>query len=211
MKKTVLALLGLSLGGTAGAVELTRPELPAYFGGSIGTTRYEWKNPGFDLGGNRLCPPAVSRCEDSPLGFKLFAGYMLSRTIGLEGAYYYMGDANLEYGAVDDQGNPVTVHQGLLMDGFALSAVFTAPLGPVSLNARLGIAASRIRRDDALDGVTINKAEKTRAEPFFGIGGAYHLLPQFSVRLDWDRARGQTDLKEKFDVDLFTLGVQYRY
>lgn len=210
-KKAIPALLGLALAGTAGAVELTGASLPSYFGAAVGATRQTWKNPDIDLAGNRLCPPGVSKCEDSPPGFKLFAGYSFGRHLGLEGTYYYMGDANIEYVGLDGNGNPALIHQGLLMDGFALSGVLTAPAGPLSLHARLGVAASRMRRDDAINGVTVGKREKTRTEPLFGVGAAWKLQPRLSVRLDWDRARGQTALREKFEVDLLTLGVQYRY
>lgn len=191
----------------AHALDLSMPDGYGYAGISVGQARHEWTNPGTPLDGARFCPPGVSACEDKPVGFKLFAGQMFNRYLGAELAYYHLGEASI---TVDVPGLQLT--QDVSIDGVALSAVGRLPLGPFELGARAGIAAARSTREDTENGIPqASKFEKTRAEPFYGIGLGFRVTDRLSIRVDWDRARARTEFDEKFEVDLFSAGVGYRF
>lgn len=200
-------ILGVGAVPAAHALDLSMPDGYGYAGIGVGQARYEWTNPGTSLDGARFCPPGVSACEDKPVGFKLFFGQMLNRYLGAELAYYHLGEASI---TVDALGLQLT--QDVSIDGLALSAVGRLPLGPFELGARAGIAASRSTREDTENGVPVaSKFEKTRAEPFFGVGLGFRVTDRLSIFVDWDRARARTEFAEKFAVDLFSAGIGFRF
>lgn len=203
-----LALVAAVAGPPAAhALDLSMPDGYTYAGIGVGQTRYEWTNPGTPLDGARFCPPGVSACEDKPVGFKLFAGQMFNRYLGAELAYFNLGEASI---SVDVPGLQLT--QDVSIDGLALSAVGRLPLGPLELGARAGVAASRSTREDTENGVPLaRKFEKTRPEPFYGIGLGFRITDRLSLRVDWDRVRARTEFDEKFEVDLFSAGLGFRF
>jgi hypothetical protein len=177
----------------------------AYAGLGAGIGNYKWRNnPG---GGNDICGFAGQiSCEDSPVGFKAFVGYNLSPYLGVEGGYYNAGRANLTFSA------PVvgTINQKVILNGYSLSAVGTLPFGPAFVSGRVGVAAATISRKDEILGSS-ELVDRTKAQAIYGVGGGFKVWRQVSVRLDWDRVRGETRLNEKFEADLITLNVMYRF
>lgn len=178
----------------------------SYFGVNVGKSDYEFRNPPFPAVSG-FCPQGVSECRNDPIGWKVTAGYMIWRFFGVEAVAYSMGDARFKA----DLGGGNVLEQRLRIEGYGLSAVGAVPLGPVTLNARAGYAASTATRNDDINDASIGRTEKTRAEPIFGVGVGVQVWRGLYVRLDWDRARARTAFGEKFQADLYSTGVGWRF
>lgn len=201
---TWLFLSAAPLTGTAQVVtERADPLKDSYFGINVGVSDYRFRD---SPAGANFCVPGTFDCRDDPVGWKLTAGYMIWRFFGIEAVAYSMGDARLKV----DFGGGAILEQRLRIEGYGLSAVGAVPLGPVTLNARAGYAASTATRNDDFLG-TSARGEKTRAEPIFGAGVGVTVWRGLFVRLDWDRARARTSLGEKFQADLYSAGVGWRF
>jgi hypothetical protein len=178
----------------------------AYFGLNVGRATYHFRNPSTPTVSD-FCSPGTFDCRNKPLGWKLTAGYMIWRFFGVEGVAYSMGDAH----ARSDLGGGVILEQKIRIEGYGLSAVGALPLGPVTLNARAGYAASTATRKDELNGTNVGHSDKSRAEPIFGAGVGVRVWRGLFVRLDWDRARARTDFGEKFQADLYSAGIGWQF
>ena len=194
---------------TSGAqivVDQTGPMSNTYVGASLGVSKYRYTNPpGPTKDG--FCATTAFECKDNPIGGKLFAGYMIIPYFGLEGEAFSMGDGH----AKTDLGGGSTLQQKVAISGFGLSMVGSVPLGPVRLNGRVGWAATTLTRKDDVDGGNIYRTSKSRGEPLFGAGVAFQVWRAMFVSLDWDRARGESPLGEKFEADLYSAGVGWRF
>lgn len=178
----------------------------AYFGANVGITKYRLRNPTTATVSD-LCSPASVDCRNDPVGWKLYAGYMIWRWFGVEAIFYSMGDAHDK----TDLGGGLVATQKIGISGYGLSAVGAVPFGPVTLNARAGYAASTASRRDEINGGRLGDSEKSRAEPIFGVGVGVRVWRGLNVRLDWDRARARTSFGEKFQADLFSTGVAWQF
>lgn len=84
------------------------------------------------------------------------------------------------------------------------------PVGRAFVAARAGYAAASAERSDEIGGVG-NRSTKSRGEPVIGAAIGAEVWRNLSVRLDWDRMRGRTQAGEKFEADLLSLGLSYRF
>jgi len=210
MRILALALIAV-LSDTAAAQvidERVDPLKNAYFGINIGQSDYRWRNPRPGLS-EKLCElSGLLSCRDDPIGWKLTAGYMIWRFLGIEAVAYSMGDARIKF----DGGGGAIVEQTIRVEGYGLSAVGVAQFGPVSVSARAGYAASTGTRNDDIESLGVSeRSEKSRAEPIFGAGVAFNVWRGLVVRLDWDRARARTAVGEKFQADLYSAGVGWQF
>ncbi len=178
----------------------------SYVGLGLGQSTYGWRNN--STGGSDFCPvgATVINCEDSPTGYKVFLGYNFTPYLGGELSYYNAGKGSI---LLDDPGN--SIRQLVILNGGAVSAVGTLPLGPAFVSARVGIAASTVSRKDNQAGARIYSADRTKASPIIGLGMGATVWRSLALRLDWDRVRAETAFNEKFEADLYTLNVMYRF
>ncbi len=84
------------------------------------------------------------------------------------------------------------------------------PLGRAFVAGRAGYAAASAERSDEFAGVS-DGSTKSRAEPIVGAAIGAEVWRNLSVRFDWDRVRGRTKAGEKFEADLLSLSVSYRF
>jgi len=115
----------------------------SYFGLNVGKANYKFRNPSGPTV-DRFCNVGTVDCRKDPIGWKLTAGYMIWRFFGIEATAFNMGQAHDK----SDLGGGNVLEQKVQIRGFGLSAVGAIPLGPVSLNARAGLAASTLVRKD---------------------------------------------------------------
>lgn len=192
--------------GAQVVTDQTGPMANTYLGFNVGVGNYRWRNPTVPTTDN-FCPAGTFDCRNNPIGWKLTAGYMFLPYVGLEGEYFTMGDAH----AKTDLGGGSVLTQVVNITGYGLSVVGALPLGPVSLNARLGYAASTAVRKDDVDGGNIGRSSKSRGEPFIGAGVGFQVWRGMFLRLDWDRARAETSFGERFEADLYSAGIGWRF
>jgi hypothetical protein len=212
MRNTRLVVLWLVLGvaplSCAAQVVSEERDLlrNSYFGLNVGVADYRFRNPPPGVTSD-LCGANAFDCNNNPVGWKATAGYMILPYFGIEAVGYSMGEAR----AKTDLGGGNTLQQKVRIDGFGVSAVGELPLGPVSLNARLGYAASSAVRKDDINGVSQGRTEHSRGEPIIGAGVGVRVYRGLFVRFDWDRVRAESDLGEKFEADLFSAGIGWRF
>jgi len=178
----------------------------SYLGLNVGVADYRWRNPTVPVTKD-FCPAGTFDCKNDPVGWKLTAGYMIWPYFGLEGEFFTMGDGH----AKTDLGGGSTMTQKVNIAGYGLSMVGALPLGPVSLNGRLGWAATTLTRKDDVDGGNVYRNSHTRGEPLIGVGIGFQVWRGMFVRLDWDRARATSSLGEKFEADLYSAGIGWRF
>jgi len=178
----------------------------SYFGLNVGRSDYTFRNPPPGTTSD-LCSASAFDCNNHPIGWKATIGYMILPYLGIEAVGYSMGEAQ----AKTDLGGGSILTQKVRIDGFGVSAVGELPLGPVSLNARLGYAASSAVRKDDINGGSLGRVEKSRGEPIVGAGVGMRVWRGMFVRLDWDRVRAESSAGERFQADMVSAGIGWHF
>jgi OOP family OmpA-OmpF porin len=167
------------------------------------TIQTSLENNGFDLS---------SINEDKrDQGYKLFAGYQYNSYIALEGGYFDLGDFSFLANTL-----PQTDFSGRTeLQGWNLDLVGTLPLTErFSAFARLGVTQNQSETRFSSNGL-INTAAYNDDDSYtkhkFGLGLQYQLSPSFTLRLEADRYRMNDLIGNTGDIDLYSLGVLYRF
>lgn len=180
-----------------------------YIGLGLGQSQYRWTNSG--ASNDNFCfesnAVTINDCNDSPTGYKVFAGYNFNTYLGAELTYYRAGNAEIIW----TNSTPVTLRQRVNLNGFGVSAVGTLPLGPAFVSARVGVAAATVSRHDDVAGTLIYRDDRSKTQPIFGLAIGTTAWRSLAVRLDWDRVRAVTAFDEKFEADLYTFNLMYRF
>jgi len=183
------------------AAALTMPALaPAqdasgYFGASMGPSKAKHWCSTSDL------PPgaALASCDRRDQGWKMFAGYRMSRVFAFEASFIEFGNRSLTATSGPESAT-VTARASAL----SAAAVGIIPLGPLEVFGKAGIAKVKAQsRDVSLSGTTF-KLGKNDNEAHYGVGLNYRLTSEWDVRAEVERIRDSR-------IDFFSLGVQYRY
>ena len=182
------------------AAALTMPALAlaqdggGYFGASIGPSKAKHWCSTDDL------PPgaALASCDRRDQGWKMFAGYRVIRVLAFEASFIDFGKRSL----TATSGTESTTVRARAT-AFSAAAVGIIPLGPLEVFGKAGIARVKAQSEASLSGTTF-KLGKNDNEAHYGLGLDYRLTREWDVRAEWERIR---DSK----IDLFSLGLQYRY
>lgn len=182
-------ILGASAQSSADPLSFTNPYTangsgssvgsnPLYFGGSLGLSSAD-----------DFCS-GVSNCEDSDMGWKLFAGYDLSERLAVEGGYASLGKYS-GTGATSE------------VSGFELSAVGKMPLNDqIGLFGKAGLFKWTADNHDG---------ERSATDVLFGAGVDYKYNTNTSLRGEWQRFNDiETQSTSTSDVDMYSVGFTYR-
>jgi OOP family OmpA-OmpF porin len=149
--------------------------------------------------------------QDSHLGFKLFGGYSFNRYFALEGGYFNLG----RFGFTADTQPAGALNGNIKLQGANLDAVGTLPLTErFALLARVGLNYAYAK--DAFAGTgAVNVSDPDRSQHAanykFGAGLQYKFTESLGIRAEAERYRVDDAVGNKGDVDLYTLGVIYRF
>ena len=179
-------LVAASLHGAASAADL-------YAGAAIGRSDY------------RLDTTGASSADTRDTAGKVFFGTTVTPHLGFEAALFDLGRTR---GTVSVPGVG-TVTASARVRGIGLSGVFSAPLGPVSVFAKAGIANVRARAEASVN--TGLPGSESSWQPTLGLGVSYPIASQFDLRGEWERVRTRFPGGEKDNVDLLSVGVSYRF
>ncbi len=183
MNKTTKLTSALLLGalGTTAAYAADAP-LGFYVGGSAQQSRFD--SDDFD----------VEDVDEEDTGWKLIAGYRFVPSFALEASFTDFGRAQAPSAAV---GGP------FVADAEALAAfgVFNAPLGPVGLFAKAGIA-----RINGKGNVGAIFYEDKETEFAYGAGVQFH-LGNLGLRAEYEKF--DTDVVG--DLDVISVGATYTF
>jgi len=165
--------------------------------------RVNLENSGFDV--NSL------NQDRRDLGYKLYAGYKFSQYFALEGGYFDLGSFGFNANTL-----PVSDYAGNTgLKGWNLDLVGMLPIsGRWSALARLGVTRNDTKTRFSSNGL-INTAANNQDDSYskhkFGLGVQYDISDAFTVRLEAERYRMDDLVGNNGDLDLYSLGLMYRF
>lgn len=159
---------------------------------------------------------AVTQDKRDP-GFKVLLGRRFGRYFAVEGGYTHLG----EFRASRDITAPVAgaVNADIRIKGLHVDAVGVLPLGAkFAVSASLGVLLSETKTFRVTSGAAtpiLGAGSRINDEinPHFSLGLRYELGPKISFRAEWDRyvKVGDANTTGEIDVDLYSVGLQFRF
>lgn len=205
-----IGLIALTLAGSQIAAAA---EPGWYVGGNIGQANADMDNNGIvasrlaeGFNTNRLTK------HDSDTAFKIFTGYQLSDYVALEGGYFDLG----EYSYKAFQNRPFGAFTAdTKVRGLNFDLVGFLPMGErLSAFARIGVARyeaiSSYRGYGDADVAPFGEDDDDMS-PKMGLGLQYDLTPNVAMRIEAERYDVKHDMFRDRDVDMYSLGVVYRF
>ncbi len=148
---------------------------------------------------------------DRPTGYKLFGGYQINKYIAVEGGYFDLGQSGFVATTV-----PVGTLSGTIkVKGLNLDLVGTLPItDKFSAFARVGV--NRAEAEDTFTGTGRVRAlnsnpSKTDTNYKYGVGLRYAMTDALGVRVEAERYRIDDAVGNKGDIDLVSVGLDYRF
>jgi OOP family OmpA-OmpF porin len=184
-----------------------------YAGGSVGQSRAKIDDPRItaQLLGAGLSSTSITD-NNRGQGYKLFAGYKISKIFAIEGGYFNLG----KFGYV-----ATTVPAGTLLGNIKLQGLNLDGVGTLHLNekfsvfGRLGFNYAQARDNFTNTGAVIaptnSNPAKNQINYKFGVGLQYALTDALAMRLEAERYRINDAVGNKGDIDLYSLGLNYRF
>lgn len=209
MRKLVAALLMSTLAAASWA-----QEGKGYVGAGAGVSKF-----GIDV-----CDglPAGFGCDESGLAWNLRAGWFLWPWLGAEGAFLDFGKGAVPGVLLNPPAGtvPVPTDSDLRASGFVATLVGRVPLGPLGVVGRVGWGAitGKFKGNAAVQDVATGaiqyfgaQTRDTTGQLVVGAGVTMDFGKSLTARLDWDRARAEDGLNPRYDIEMFTIGVAYRF
>jgi opacity protein-like surface antigen len=204
------AVIGLAL--ALAAASAVAQEGKGYLAAGAGASK-------FDID---FCANAPSNCDDSDFAWNLRAGYHVFPWLGLEASFLDFGAGTLPGVLANPPANtvPIPTDSDVRASGFVASVVGRVPLGPVSLLGRVGWGAitGKFRGNAAVQDLTTGAVQyfsaqnrETTGQFVYGVGLTFDFAKSWTARVDWDRTSAEDGRNPKFDVDMITAGVGYRF
>lgn len=185
-----------------------------YVGGNIGGTAATIDDGRITSGlaGQGLATTGISD-RDTDTGFRLFGGYQLNRNFAIEAGWFDLG----KMGFTANTSPPGTLNGDARFDGVNLDLVGFLPLTQqLDLLGRIGIAYVHTRGTFSSSGAVLMPYSGTgtsanHTDVKFGGGLAWHLTPAWELRAEAERFRVDDSVGNRGHVDLFSVGIVYRF
>jgi OOP family OmpA-OmpF porin len=183
-----------------------------YIGASVGKTANDSRTGPID---NTLALSGYSTntlyADDKNTGWKALVGYSFNEYIALEGSYADFGDTDIFASLAP----PASFHAQASLRGASLDLVGTLPLGErFSAFARLGVNRIKIDQDFS-SSVAINPWFTDRTDRGtnhkYGFGLEYDVTDNWSLRAEAERFHIDTNRVADDKVDMFSIGLVYRF
>ena len=149
--------------------------------------------------------------RDRSTGFKLYGGYQFHRNFALEGGYFDLG----KFGYTANTIPTGTLDGTIKLKGFNLDAVGILPITDrFSALGRVGLNYAQAR--DSFTGtgavnVTNPNPSKSGTNYKLGVGLQYAFTEALGMRAEVERYRVNDAVGNKGHVDLFSVGLVYRF
>ncbi len=147
-------------------------------------------------------------------GYKLFGGYQFNKYFGLEGGYFDLG----QFGFTSTTLPAGSLTGNVKIQGLSVGAVGTLPLTErFSAFGRLGLNYAQSRTSFSSTGAGVGVApllpntSKNQVNYKLGLGLQYDFTPALGMRAEVERYRVNDAIGNKGDVDLYSLGLIYRF
>ena len=183
-----------------------------YIGGDFGRARAHLDDQRIadTLLGPGFVTTSISQ-DDRDYGWKLFGGYSFNRYIAVEGGYFNLG--KFSYAATTMP--PGTLSGTSKFSGVNLDLVGSVPLGDHFLVfGRFGGTYGETRNSFAESGAVdvLGPDSHHRGGNYkFGAGLEYDFDHNFGVRAEAERYRVDDAIAERGHIDVFSLGLVYRF
>lgn len=161
----------------------------AYLGGALGQSKFkEWCT-------GETATIRFTGCEDSDTSWKLLGGYRFNRYVGVEATYVDWGEVT----ASVNTGARVAAEQ----QSYGLAAVGTIPLGE---RFELFGKAGFLQTEQQTRRITPSPStvDRDETELHYGLGVKYAFTRNWVVRGEWENT-------DKLKVEMFSIGVEYRF
>lgn len=207
MRKAVIGLAMVVAAASAGA-----QDGKGYVAAGAGASKYSID----------FCDVAPSSCDDSDFAWNFRAGYYVLPWLGLEASFLDFGAGTVPGVLANPPANtvPIPTDSDIRTSGFVASIVGRVPLGPVSVIGRVGWGAitGKFRGNAAVQDLSTGAIQyfsaqnrETTSQFVYGVGLAFDFAKSWTARVDWDRTSAEDGRNPKFDVDMITAGVGYRF
>ena len=181
-----------------------------FIGGNIGQSSTK-------IDDARIKSSVLTSIEDTNtgVGYKLLGGYQFNKNFSVEGGYF-----NLDQFSYVARTTPPALagsqSGSIKLNGLNIDAVGMLPLTEkFSAFARVGLSYAQAQASFSSSGIapaTTNPSpSKTAANYKLGMGVQYDLSKAWGVRAEAERYRIDDAIGNKGDVDLYSLGLVYRF
>lgn len=162
-----------------------------------------------------VCSELFVVCGDtnSSTAFKAIVGYQFNNYLGVEGAFFDLGDPGIATEA------PIVVEASVTMSGGSFSILPQIPIGSIgALFGRLGVAAGDVEAKVAAPIFETGESDSTTAGTLVvGAGGAINLGRNATIRVEWERYAFDETLElaqrdvDTPNVDVFSASIVFRF
>ncbi len=183
-----------------------------YAGASVGQTDADLRFNQFNLA---ALPAGASLVglgyDDTDVGFKLFGGYQFSGFFAVESGYFDLGEYSF---------NGTTSPAGTTAGSFEVDGLFIDMVGTIPLTAKLDfLARAGFNYADTTSKITGTGVVASNISPFsnryynpkLGVGLQYELASNMDLRFEAERYHVDEPVKHKGNIDLFSVGIVYRF
>lgn len=218
MKKIKRVVKVLGALGLAGCAVISSTYAAAddsfwYVGGNIGKSLAKIDDTRITsmLQGAGLATSSISH-DDSDTAYKLFGGYQFNDNFAVEGGYFDLGKLGYTANTVPAG----TLKGNIKLNGLNIDAVGMLPITEkVSAFGRVGLNYAQAKDQFASTGAvpaSINPSPSTTAANYkLGVGVQYDFNESLGLRLEAERYRIDDAVGNKGDVDMYSLGLVYRF
>ena len=183
-----------------------------YIGANVGQARAKIDDPRITSGllaGGFTTTSIANDERDS--GYKLFTGYQFNRYFALEGGYFDLG----KFGFTATTVPAGTLRGDIKLRGLNLDLVGTLPITD-KLSAFGRVGANYAEAKDTFRGtgfvIVRNPNPSTKATNVkYGAGLQYAFNDAWAMRLEGERYRVDDAVGNKAEVDLYSVGLVYRF
>jgi OOP family OmpA-OmpF porin len=207
---TALAVTGGLIAGQARAADLG-----GYVGIAAGQSRADVDQGEIDSAFGSLGLGSRTSTDETDFGFKVYGGYQFNQNFAVEGGYTHLGKAKSH--SVITSGGSGTADGEWKSYSIDVSALGILPLGnQFSLFGRAGVSLWDVQFDltaNGSGGSASTSESENGVSPLLGIGGMINLSSNWSARAEFERhfSVGKSDTTGKSDIDLISVGLQYRF
>jgi OOP family OmpA-OmpF porin len=216
---TTSAILGLGLGLGLAGIAIASPEALAqnndagwYVGANVGQSRAKIDDARIARGllGSGFSSVAIEN-DERDTAYKVFGGYRINRNFAIEGGYFDLGEFGFKATTVPAG----TLNGNIKLRGFNLDALGMLPITEkFSAFGRVGVNYAEAR--DSFTGTGLVRVvdpnpSKRQTNYKAGLGLQYAFSEVLAMRAEVERYRINDAVGNRGDVDLFSVGLVYRF
>ncbi len=190
-------------------------DMGGYIGLAAGQSRADIDRGGIDATFASLGLTASTNVDETDIGWKIYGGYQFNQYFAVEGGYTDLGEAT--FNSTITSGGSGTGNGEWKAYSIDLSALGILPIGnQAALFGRAGLSMWDLDFEFTATGPGGTASEsdsESGASPLLGLGGMISVTPNLTVRAEFERhfKVGDEDTTGESDIDLISVGLQYRF